>query len=134
MDFPTSECSTFWIKIIIYNNSISLAIINDICIIDHTPSYFLYFWKNKKRNKKYITLDNFQKYKKYGEVSSKINKALIIANDKLLLYIIFSCLRSNLMNKSLRVGGENKKIFVISFYVLDYFLNKKILYTIIAYH
>ena len=58
---------------------------------------FCTFGNIKKGNRKSITLLIFQKYKKYGEVSSIINILLIIAIDILLLYIIISCLRNNLL-------------------------------------
>ena len=58
---------------------------------------FCTFGKVKKGKRKSITLLNFQKYKKYGEVSLIINISLIIAIDILLLYIIISCLRNNLL-------------------------------------
>ena len=73
---PTSESNTFQIKIIIYNNSISLPIINDTCIIDHTPSYFLYFWKYKKRKQKKYNFINFSKVQKIWR--SKFNNKYII--------------------------------------------------------
>ena len=72
---------------------------------------FCTFGNIKKGNRKSITLLNFQKYKKYGEVSLIINISLIIAIDILLLYIIISGLRNNLIQILLYKDKDNKKNF-----------------------
>ena len=71
-----------------YNNSISLVIINDKNTIGYPSPYFLYFLEISKVIYFYFLFLFFKKYKKYREEWTIIFISLAIANDIILLYII----------------------------------------------